>query len=108
MDDLHRVPLVGESVKGLDEVDFASEASERLCELAADGPRSDDGETPGKLGQREDGFVGEISGVLQPRNRGRRRPRPGRDRGFLELKRSISRGPFHHDRVPGGEARASV
>ncbi len=45
---------------------LASEALERLGQLAADGTCPDDCHPAGKFGQGKDGFVGKVVSLLQP------------------------------------------
>src|SRR5262249_57725475 len=55
----------------------AAEAGEALGQLATDRPAAEDAEARGKLGEREDRLVGQVSGLLEAGDGRGRSPGPG-------------------------------
>jgi hypothetical protein len=59
--------ILGQQVlRDADQVHIAAEAAEGLCQLACQRTASDDDQSCRQLGQREDGFVGQVVAGLQP------------------------------------------
>src|SRR5262249_34859302 len=59
-------------------------AAEGLCQFASQRTASDNDEFRRELGQREDGFVGQVPPGPEPRDGWRQRGRPGSDYGLAE------------------------
>ena len=68
----------------------AAEAGEGLGHLAADRPGPDHGEARRQLGERKDGFVGQIARLGKAGNRGRGGAPPGADGGAGEVQGCVA------------------
>jgi hypothetical protein len=87
---LHQLGGVGilpvhEAVVFMEQGDLAPQALKGLRKFATQGPAPHDQQTPGPFGERKNRFVGEITGLRQPRHRRVNRPGASGDDRLAEV-----------------------